>query len=120
VPAKGSAKWGKDPTIRPDNPRICAVSYCDRSTKMYFRKDRQIWGNNSYCNQHAKTSQRTYTQHKKDTCEKCGFIPENMCQLDVDHIDGSKFNNKLSNLQTLCANCHRLKTWDKKDHGGKL
>jgi 5-methylcytosine-specific restriction endonuclease McrA len=30
--------------------------------------------------------------------------------LDVDHIDGDRFNNDPANLQTLCANCHRLKT----------
>lgn len=43
-------------------------------------------------------------------CECCGFIPEDMCQLDVDHIDGDHQNNCVTNLQTLCANCHRLKT----------
>jgi len=34
-----------------------------------------------------------------------------MCQLDVDHKDGDRKNNLESNLQTLCANCHRLKTF---------
>lgn len=51
-----------------------------------------------------------YKLHKKSTCEKCSFVPEDICQLDVDHIDGNKYNNDPSNLQTLCANCHRLKT----------
>jgi 5-methylcytosine-specific restriction endonuclease McrA len=32
-------------------------------------------------------------------------------QLDVDHIDGNHRNNNPENLQTLCANCHRLKTF---------
>ncbi len=52
-----------------------------------------------------------YTLHKKDTCEDCGFIPTHPCQLDVDHIDGDKTNDDISNLKTLCANCHRLKTY---------
>lgn len=51
-----------------------------------------------------------YTKHKKTFCENCGFIPIDKCQLDVDHIDGNHSNNNLENLQTLCANCHRLKT----------
>lgn len=51
-----------------------------------------------------------YKKHKKESCEQCGFIPVHMCQLDVDHIDGDRTNNDLSNLQTLCSNCHRLKT----------
>jgi 5-methylcytosine-specific restriction endonuclease McrA len=37
-------------------------------------------------------------------------------QLDVDHIDGDHTNNELNNLQTLCANCHRLKTQVNNDH----
>lgn len=56
-----------------------------------------------------------YTIYKKDCCEKCGFIPEDRCQLDVDHIDGDHTNNALHNLQTLCANCHRLKTRQNKE-----
>ncbi|OYW72998.1 MAG: hypothetical protein B7Z37_23290, partial [Verrucomicrobia bacterium 12-59-8] len=31
--------------------------------------------------------------------------------LEVDHIDGNHKNNDPSNLWTLCANCHREKTW---------
>lgn len=52
-----------------------------------------------------------YVAHKKDRCEHCGFIPQHASQLDVDHMDGDHFNNELSNLRTLCANCHRLKTY---------
>lgn len=54
---------------------------------------------------------KPYLNHRKDYCEMCGFVPTNMCQLDVDHIDGNHINNTPDNLQTLCANCHRLKTY---------
>jgi len=60
--------------------------------------------------------ERPWRQHKKDICELCGFVPVNPCQLDVDHIDGNKKNNDLSNYQTLCANCHRLKTYINQDN----
>lgn len=53
---------------------------------------------------------KPYILYKKDVCERCGFVPEHECQLDVDHIDGNHSNNDPANLQTLCANCHRLKT----------
>ena len=54
----------------------------------------------------------SYNKHKKDVCENtaCTATIEDTCQLDVDHIDGNKQNNDPSNLMTLCANCHRLKT----------
>ncbi len=51
-----------------------------------------------------------YHAYRKDYCEQCDFKPVHISQLDVDHIDGDRFNNDQSNLQTLCANCHRLKT----------
>jgi 5-methylcytosine-specific restriction endonuclease McrA len=34
----------------------------------------------------------------------------------MDHVDGNRLNNDISNLQTLCANCHRLKTHEKRDY----
>lgn len=51
-----------------------------------------------------------YKKYKKQYCEKCNFVAQHSCQLDVDHIDGNHDNNDPCNLQTLCANCHRLKT----------
>ncbi len=52
---------------------------------------------------------------KDNKCANCGFIPIHICQLDLDHIDGNHENNSITNLQTLCANCHRLKTYLNKD-----
>jgi 5-methylcytosine-specific restriction endonuclease McrA len=60
--------------------------------------------------------ERPYVKSKKDRCESCGFIAVHSSQLDVDHIDGNRSNNNESNLQTLCANCHRLKTYLNKDY----
>lgn len=53
----------------------------------------------------------SYLAFKKDSCEQCGFIPIIKEQLDVDHVDGDPSNSSQSNLMTLCANCHRLKTF---------
>jgi len=58
----------------------------------------------------AEEKRFPYKKHKKDICNTCGFIPKHFSQLDVDHIDGNHLNNNIENLQTLCANCHRLKT----------
>jgi len=59
---------------------------------------------------------RPWARFKKDHCEFCGFKAIHTSQLDVDHKDGDNKNNDLNNLITLCANCHRLKTYMNKDH----
>jgi 5-methylcytosine-specific restriction endonuclease McrA len=65
---------------------------------------------------HVLKKQREYGGYiKLPYCEICGFKPDHYCQLDVDHKDGNHRNNDQDNLQTLCANCHRLKTWKNKD-----
>lgn len=72
-----------------------------------------------FCNYHRKNSYDqtfNYRIHKKSYCEKCGFVAVHSAQLDVDHKDGNKKNTAVSNLQTLCANCHRLKTVLAGDH----
>ena len=54
---------------------------------------------------------------KGDSCEFCKFVAVVPGQMEVDHIDGNHSNNSHSNLQTLCANCHRLKTWEENRWG---
>ena len=46
----------------------------------------------------------------KDTCERCGFVPIDMCQLDVIHIDGCSEDDDPSSYMTLCANCQSFIT----------
>jgi RecJ-like exonuclease len=48
----------------------------------------------------------TARKQRKDHCEKCGGTEK----LHIDHIDKDRSNNKPSNLQTLCKDCHYEKT----------
>lgn len=115
----------KEPT---DVQGICV--YCDVKAQRkgsdgkyrpYCRScSRQMWEATSH-QKHMRNQrirrQRPYLllYEKLNFCEACGFVAEHSCQLDVDHIDGSKLNTKEDNFQTLCANCHRLKTYINKD-----
>lgn len=101
----------------------CAIEECNKKVKKkgFQKNGKQRLG--KYCGQHDKaiywSKKYSYLMYKKTICEKCGFVPEHDCQLDVDHIDGNKCNNQEENLQTLCANCHRLKTFLNEDYLNK-
>jgi 5-methylcytosine-specific restriction endonuclease McrA len=83
-----------------------------------YRKRNGYW----ICGAHHKkvSNQKNghYTNHRKSFCEnidgrlgcKCTATIVNECQLDVDHRDGDHGNDNPANLQTLCKNCHALKT----------
>lgn len=86
---------------------ICAVCGPTRLKK----KQRGYWS----CRTKSNNNRVKLVQHKKSYCEACGFVAIHRSQLDIDHIDGDHNNNSLNNLQTLCANCHRLKTQTNKD-----
>jgi len=70
------------------------------------------------CHKNRGQKQYRYRLHKGKSCEVCGFIAIHPTQLDVDHIDGNHDDEGIDNLQTICANCHRLKTIMNGDHNG--
>lgn len=81
----------------------------------YRRKCAPCHSRNIRGRSHPTGRQRKTLKYRKDFCERCGFKAEHPCQLDVDHIDGNHKNDDPRNYQTLCANCHRLKTFLNKD-----
>jgi hypothetical protein len=92
---------------------VCTVSGCGNKQAPTGRGlYRALCGNHwrkSFPNHKPKT--RKYRANKKSYCERCGpEVEYDSCQLDVDHIDEDHTNDDPDNHQTLCANCHRLKT----------
>jgi hypothetical protein len=106
--------WG-DTVIVEDNK--CGMPDCD--------SPRDNAGNgryHRYCTSHHKQyhgMKGHYKVHRKEYCEnidgRLGFkcttnIVLPRVQLHIDHIDGFNDNNEVENLQTLCADCHAIKT----------
>jgi hypothetical protein len=48
---------------------------------------------------------------KKPRCELCGWCqraPDGRIPVELDHINGDRFDNRLENLRVVCPNCHSL------------
>ena len=75
------------------------------------KKDAQFFLNEKNFIQSSKLRKKLLDEGiKEERCEICGndsWIGKKI-PLDLHHIDGDRFNNKLENLQILCKNCHGL------------
>ena len=66
------------------------------------------------CDRLLNVAKYKYRDAKDTQCNRCGFKALDPCQLDVHHIDEDHDNEHPENLETLCANCHRLHHFGKK------
>lgn len=126
--------------MRKDRPR-CDVPDCTNLAQNTRSKDNPHWRNASWIREEYGTATGyccqshhglryligdwIHKQHRKDYCENIdGRVANTHCtatiidkryQLDVDHKNGDSANNEPENLQTLCKNCHGLKTHENRD-----
>ena len=56
---------------------------------------------------------------KERVCEMCNRTTwmGDLIPLELDHINGNHFDNRLKNLQALCPNCHYLKHKKQRKNG---
>jgi 5-methylcytosine-specific restriction endonuclease McrA len=64
---------------------------------------------------------------KTPKCERCGWAEtsqDGRIPVELDHINGDRFDNRLENLQILCPNCHSLQPthrgMNQKGRGGEI
>lgn len=51
--------------------------------------------------------------HYGSSCTKCGF--SNIYAIEVHHKDKDRTNNRLDNLEVICANCHCIAHFEKQN-----
>jgi predicted HNH restriction endonuclease len=90
----------------------CGVKSQRRNTKTTYKPLCRACDRKRYLRPIVKVKRdllsSNYRKYKSIFCVLCGFIPVDSCQLDVHHVDHNHHNNDPNNLQTVCANCHRL------------
>lgn len=94
----------------------CSIPNCNNTVGQHSKLKNV---NKQLCEPHRKTKKSEADKWKMDQgCNNKGQYGfpcttkeiVDPCQLDINHIDGNNNNRDPSNIEVLCANCHRVVT----------
>lgn len=88
-------RWNKGKTAK-DNPSIKRLSNEEFYVKGKFKTSNSV---------RQRLLKDGLKEYKCERCKRSEWEGTKI-PLELHHIDGDHFNNKLSNLQILCPNCH--------------
>jgi hypothetical protein len=89
--------------------KICKIDHCKNTGQL--KNSCPVCGNKRYkpiCRTHNARTAAIYKKmrsSRKDNCEECNTKKD----LTVHHKDFNRYNNNISNYQTLCQECHNKK-----------
>lgn len=114
----------------PYKDKIKNISYHAKYSKDHYRKNKEKYKKRTM-RRRQEMNDWYFEYKKKFKCEKCGF--NDFRCIDFDHKDRkikfmgvskmirygfSKYRiiEEIKKCNPLCANCHRIKTWDNKEY----
>src|SRR5574343_729640 len=110
----------------PRKPESVPEKYCERCGVLLERKryngvleDKAAFMRRKFCSLHCANLRgnwgksltaryRVSTRKRMPQCERCGMVPPDLKQLHVHHKNEDITDNRVKNLETLCASCHKL------------
>jgi hypothetical protein len=78
---------------------------------VYRTKLEEILKKDNYFQSYKLKKRLFAAKLKTPKCELCGWAKrsaDGRIPLELDHINGDRYDNRLENLQILCPNCHSL------------
>ncbi len=77
-----------------------------------LRKTKDILVKNSDYQSFKLKKRLFFEKIKSPKCEECGWAKKSedgRIPVELDHINGDRYDNRIENLRVLCPNCHSLK-----------